>query len=199
MWKSTSVWANRSFFYKGVKKNPVLGYYYSMENYGKHRYKRSKVAIDNVLEIRVDNEVWKRIMLVSEAKKKSYSWVVRYCLFRLIKRNLPTKRAPSRNFPGMGATSTPLHRHRLCLYGNDELYIRMTAALHKITMTSLVRWALLSHLSRLERTLHRFDGRFHELSLYWLGIKHYTDVDFHTVPLEPPRLRFTPFSRSAYF
>ncbi len=154
------------------------------------------IQASHVLEIRLSMQMWKRVVKIAEYKRKSYSWVVRYCVFRLIKRSEPARYiAGSVVWPGkrrlrqsfcdlmdqrafMHKSADAIHRHRLCLYGNDELLIRMTAGMLNVTMTHLVRLALEWYLGSVEKRINNGGSRFHELAFYWLGIKCFAVVEF---------------------
>lgn len=159
-----------------------------MKNNSDFRYRGARP--DCILEIRLSQEMWRRVAVAAQKKGSTYSWVVRYCLFRLIRPMHPMR--PGR--PGFAASplgglggesrfarlwedaarqkhAPRLHRHRLCLYGVDELYVRTCAAMLGCTMTHLVRLALEAQLSRLE-------AENPQASFYWLGIKRHLDVDF---------------------
>jgi len=151
-------------------------------------YTKVGIDIDCILEIRLNHEMWEKIVRVAEMKKKSYSWIVRYCVFRLIKRAdakayiLNWKSSKRRvNFEILEERvkkhcGDNLHRHKLCLYGDDEFLIRMTAGLMHYSMSHLVRLALEWNLDEIERISNAKPGRFHRLAFYWLGIKLYEDV-----------------------
>ncbi len=158
--------------------------------------------IAKVLEIRLPQDTWRKIVRVSHLKQTSYSWVVRYCLFRLIQhknvfdfmagKSLSQyhKKRKIRHFLLLNHNVSQqknlrgMHRHKLCLYGDDAFYIRAIACKLDITMTHLVRLALAWNLNRLERAVtlshSRQGSRFHRLSFYWLGIKVYNGVEFPT-------------------
>lgn len=158
-------------------------------------YFNNGVSIDNVLEIRLCKKTWEKITVVSEGSGKSFSWVVRYVLFRLIKRkSLQTRlnkgafgdkfRSLDEIARGKKKMSKEQHRHKLCLYGSDEHFIRITSACLNVSMTHLVRIALEWHLDTLLERFTRLPRRgvskkcFFCLAWYWLGIKRYSDVEF---------------------
>lgn len=131
-------------------------------------------------------------MAISEGRGVSYSWVVRYCLFRLISRRDPVAffaGAGSEGAKGGVITATnrraycqkfagAFHRHKLCLYGEDEATIRVVACQLGVTMTHLVRFCLEYGLEALERYDAFGGGRFHAAAFYWLGIKRVRGVEF---------------------
>jgi len=192
-----------------VKKKHILAYNLNMLNRNKIHYFKTPY-VDHFLEIRLNQDTWAKIVQVATLKDKSYSWVVRYCLFRLIKRQMRVDFV-QQTFPGakqikkwkkFGALSRvarshiyseqgelgSLHRHKLCLYGQDELMIRMTAGMFNFSMSHLVRLALEWHLDELLRLSNGGVSRFHRLAFYWLGIKLYHDVDLPI--LSPPDKHF---------
>jgi len=157
-------------------------------------YFNNGVSIDNILEIRLCKKTWDKIEVVSKRSGKSFSWVVRYALFRLIKRkSLQTRlnkgafgdkfRSLDKVARGKKRVSKEQHRHKLCLYGSDEYFIRATSAFLNVSMTHLVRIALEWHLDTLLERFTRLPRRgnakkrFFRLAWYWLGIKRYNDVE----------------------
>jgi len=49
----------------------------------------AKTEIKNVWEVRMDLFLWNKIVCAAEYRKKTYSWIVRYCVFELAqKKNL---------------------------------------------------------------------------------------------------------------
>jgi len=177
-------------------------------------YTRAGIDIDCILEVRLNHETWEKVVRIAEMKKKSYSWIVRYCVFRLIKRadakayilnwksgkrRIELKLLEERVKKGCGDN---LHRHKLCLYGNDELLIRMTAGLLHYSMSHLVRLALEWNLDELERISNAKSGRFHRLAFYSLGIKLYEDVkgiNFPTQDTPDLQYRLIRFHQTDYW
>ncbi len=162
------------------------------------QYRAGRLQIHSVLEIRLCKETWKKIRQISCDRKKSYSWVVRYALFRAIKRKNPAEmfsrglheKARNRRFE-----AALKHRHRLCLYGEDEIYIRLAAARLRCTMTHLVRMALEFYLERI------ISGKNYPRECFWtrLGTKLFIGVEFHTP--SPSNLSFLmkPYPKTTYY
>lgn len=159
---------------------------------------RSRVSPDYILEVRVSYELWEKVQGLAKRNRTTYSWVVRYCLFRLIR-----KKGISRVTKGIEQkvkrqTRAPrLHRHMLCLYGVDEMFIRMTAAHLNCTMSHLVRLALEWRLPKLMQDENANDSPFHRLSFYWLGIKLYRQRAL--VVCQQPLLQFSRFTEREYW
>ena len=101
--------------------------------------------------------------------------------------------------------SVKKHRHRLCLYGEDELFIRLSAVKFGCTMTHLVRLALALYLDGLVskfpffRPSRDFRGRFSGAAWRCLGIKIYHGVRFHTMPPRRQHFEFTYYKSSDYW
>jgi len=165
-------------------------------------YRKLKIQVENVLEIRLSIKTWNQIRYASMMKRRTYSWVVRYAVFRMIKRgNLEdyikgstsqrTNNSMKYKFERISQillheskTNSNKHRHKLCLYGDDELLIRLSAARMKCTMTHLVRLSLMYYLDELLLQIgflgrSKLTGRyFARIAWYWLGIKICKGVEF---------------------
>jgi len=180
-------------------------------------YDNSFEQVDCILEIRLCTEVWAKIKHVALMRRSSYSWVVRHAIFRLIKRNNTKKHIGDiQNLiltldcdDGYTLNKKVLerrhgalkkHRHRLCLYGEDELFIRLHAAQLKCTMTHLVRLALELYLDSMVVTYSKRKlSRYLESSWYWLGIKLYGVVEFHNTEVSNMRFLFQRFHKLEYW
>ncbi|MES0489359.1 MAG: hypothetical protein ABUK01_05160 [Leptospirales bacterium] len=199
-----------------MKKKPFFPYYTDMINKSYGSYHKLGVYVDRILEIRLSPETWEKVKKIADAKKCSYSWVVRYCVFRLIKRKNPFmyitnhvlkqgKRKKWLKYQTMNERAKQqvgidhLHRHKLCLYGTDELFIRITANMMYCTMSHLVRLALEWHLGELERLSSGKPGKFHRLAFYWLGIKLFRGVVLPTLLPENVRLLLDRFQETEYW
>ena len=181
-------------------------------------YRKLKLPIDNVLEIRLPYLTWKKVKYIATYSNRSYSWVVRYALFRMIKRSgqfhpdaevfgVRSKKVARLHelVRGERVDSVKKHRHRLCLYGEDELFIRLSAAKLGCTMTHLVRLALALYLDELVskfppfRPSRAFRGRVSWAAWRCLGIKIYHGVRFHTMPPRQQHFEFIHYKSSDYW
>ncbi len=168
----------------------------------------SSFHIRSTLEIRLCPDTWRSIQHISIVRNCSYSWVVRYALFRFIKRrnccqyfallkgneayhDLALKRRDNKSSK---------HRHHLCLYGEDELLIRLTAAQLRCSMTHLVRLSLEMYLFAMLRACLGFHRSFFGRSFwFWLGIKVFIGVEFPTCQIQTKQFIFTRYRRGLYF
>ena len=175
-------------------------------------YHKLYVQVENILEIRICNKAWEKIKSIAALNQTSYSWVVRYVTFRLIKRknirNFLSGDMQFENFlenkdtKGVKANfkKKQMHRHRLCLYGDDELYIRIAAGKLGCTMSQLIRYALELYLNELLiKSPVRKKSRFLRAAYYWLGIKHFEGVEIPTLPLEHKTFQFQRYPLLSYW
>ena len=184
-------------------------------------YHKNCEQVDSILEIRLCSDTWEKIKRVAMVREKSYSWVVRYALFRLIKRKNAQQytislmnRLHSMNNSGESNVehinkkvrdrrnnNVPKHRHRLCLYGEDELFIRLTASSLRCTMTHLIRFALEKYLdSLMETSLSKVGfGRFHLAVWQWLGIKIHYGVELPTISIDKVYFTFQRYQKCDYW
>ncbi|MES0490886.1 MAG: hypothetical protein ABUK01_12895 [Leptospirales bacterium] len=181
-------------------------------------YRKLKIPIDNVLEIRLPPLSWNKIKWVAICTYRTHSWVVRYAVFRMIKRNgqlypdgenagLRSKKIARLNelVKGERANSQKKHRHRLCLYGKDELFIRIAAAKMGCTMSHLVRLSLAMYLDDLASKFPYIgrsrdgNGRFSGPAWKCLGIKIYRGVRFHTTGIRHQHFEFIYYKPGDYW
>ena len=153
----------------------------------------TREPIANVLEIRLNSETWEKVTKVADSMETTYSWVVRYALFRFIRRGRPLSEplAQTGESQGSGRRLRQLHRHRLCLYGDDELFVRIFAGRVGVTMTRLVRMALARYLDSLVRKIFMWEyigSRKFSARFFWLGVKSFAGVEIPTTL--PPNRHF---------
>ena len=124
----------------------------------------------------------KKIQRIATKKKVSMSWVARFCVFRLIQRDLE-------NFTGVFCDelesireemrgSSNRKRFFICFYGEDELYLRIFARKAGLTVSMLVRLALYLFL-------HLLDGnKVTSGDFFWNGIKIIKEIRLLKTPLD---------------
>lgn len=116
------------------------------------------IQITNVLEIRLASRYWIRIQTTAGQRKRTYSTISRYCVLRLARKCslswTPKLREARRMVALNAAPAGKLHRHMLCLYGEDEKLIRLAAMDLGLTITAFVRLALELYLSRIAMEKH---------------------------------------------
>ena len=103
--------------------------------------------IANVWEVIIDKETFAQIVQARNKSKKTYSWVVRYCLFKLIRNPKRMKKLTAMEFhSGPIPTRATGHRLQLCLYGDDEKLVRILATQAGVTVSRLLRTAIKTFL-----------------------------------------------------
>ena len=164
-----------------------------------NQYNR-KVIITHIWEVKINRDLWTRINCVAKSQKVTCSWITRYCIFRLARKGkIAWKKPVTRLYNKIyhEKYDKDIHRHLVCLYGEDEQIIRMTAMSLGITVSALIRIALHWFLRKLERNL------VNQLQLFWFGIKFCKQIQkINTFPKGVPissHLRWMKFSEEDWF
>src|SRR5688572_11967692 len=132
------------------------------------------IRITHLLEIRLAPIHWNRIKYTAWARSRTYSTITRYCVLRLARKcslrwTEPLRRATVGVQDGI-AVAREMHRHMMCLYGDDEKIIRLAAIELGLTITALVRLALELYLRTL--VMEKHSSRFvSNDQLTWEGIR----------------------------
>ena len=197
-----------------MKKKSKYSYYKSMEN--KYPPRNGWPPIPWVLEIRLCQDTWKKIRQVATVRNETYSRVVRYAVFRLIRRRNLRKylgldsgsetallkyNALTEKAKGRRENFRIKHRHILCLYGDDEIMIRLAATQLRCTMTHLVRLALEYRLDEMLAT-KLCQGKspwFLEWSWHFLGSKLYSSVELKKACADENFFKHIPFQKGDYW
>lgn len=106
----------------------------------------SPIQITNILEVRLDAMVWRSIKTFAAMRSRTYSTMTRYCVLRLARKTAlswtPKLTTAYSTVCCRTRGSGRLHRHVVCLYGEDEKLIRLAAIDLGITMSAFIRLAL---------------------------------------------------------
>ncbi|MDH5717455.1 MAG: hypothetical protein OEZ22_07425 [Spirochaetia bacterium] len=134
----------------------------------------AKAKINNVWEVRIDLLTWEKIIYTAKKRKKTYSWIVRYCVFSLLKvKNLRwTKRMQNLNQELKYNLKEKKHRHMLCLYGQDEILLRNSALILGVSVSKMIRLAIAVYIDRV------LNGMTSNSNLFWQGIKIYSKIKY---------------------
>ena len=132
------------------------------------------VQISHLLEVRLAPMQWNRIKLCACRWRRTYSTITRYCVMKLARkcslRWTPKMRAAGESVRGGLQIANDMHRHMMCLYGEDEKLIRLAAMDLGITMTAFIRLAIELYLPALameKRSRRTITGA----DLTWEGIR----------------------------
>jgi len=124
-----------------------------------------KLEISSTWEVQLDINIWKRVVNAANYHKCSFSWITRYCVFRLArKKNIFFRHAMkihSNRIKESNKTSKSHHRHIMCLYGDDEKILRLTAMQLGVTVSHLIRLALHWFLPKIENKSTKWEHIFY--------------------------------------
>lgn len=138
--------------------------------------KYCRLPIDNVWEVHLDQGVWSRIVDVAAYYRCSFSWITRYCVFCLVREeNIIEGEAlkiHSENIKTIYKKRTNCHRHLMCLYGDDEMLLRITAMRLNITVSHLIRIAIHCLLPKIEHKKVAWD------EIFFYGLKICRHINF---------------------
>ncbi len=154
------------------------------------------VKITSVLEVHLAARRWVRIITLAAGRGQTLSTMTRFCVLRLARKiNLRWTPVLVRAY---GMTKKEMHRadgvhrHVMCLYGEDEMLIRLAAMRLRITMSAFIRLALELFLERL--AMEKQSSRFiTNENLKWQSIRFIEKVVTHTQNLfaRPDTHRFS--------
>jgi hypothetical protein len=134
----------------------------------------SPIQITNLLEVRLAPIHWNRIKILVWQRRRTYSTITRYCVLKLARKcslrwTAKLSIATQRVKEGMDIAKD-MHRHMMCLYGEDEKLIRLAAMELGLTLTAFVRLALELYLETLAM-VKRSHRPITNDDLTWEGIR----------------------------
>ena len=143
-----------------------------MKCYKQPPYKTPE-PVNSIWEVILDIETWGKIQKYAHQTNTSYSWIVRYCLFQLCKKDIANiyKAMENHSLPE-APNRISGHRHLLCLYGDDETHIRILALRLKMPVSRLIRLALLLYLNRF------FQNKIPRPMLLLLAVKKFRHIEW---------------------
>ena len=154
------------------------------------QFRFHRLPISNLWEVYLDGDLWERIKRVSARRNCSYSWITRYCAFRVARKKVvkfprameKLSREVKEHYRKTPMATSGMHRHMMCLYGEDEKLLKVAAMELGMTVSHLIRVALYRNLPKLEK--ETFDWRF----VYYYGTRicrfvHMSRQSFLSLPL----------------
>jgi hypothetical protein len=142
------------------------------------------VAIAHILEVRLAPLHWNRIKFTAARRRRTYSTITRYCTLRLARKcSLHWTRLLRQKTHDVAhglRIAQNLHRHMMCLYGEDEKIIRLAAMELGLTLTAFVRLALELYLPSLAMENHS-QGAITGTDLTWDAIRLTKEVQIFAV------------------
>ena len=119
------------------------------------------VQIANLLEVHLAAQQWRTIVHLARARRWTFSMMTRFCVLRLANRcqidwtaRLQAAHRNAKLRISIAKAEGAVHRHMLCLYGDDEKLIRVAAMDLGITLSAFVRLALELYLHLLAMEKH---------------------------------------------
>lgn len=113
-----------------------------------------RIPVACLWEVHLEPQLWNRVQKAAEGRGCTYSWITRYCVFRLARkknlRMLEAMKIHSYKVKARQKFAQQYHRHMMCLYGDDEKLIRMAAMQLGVTVSHLIRMALYWFLPKVE-------------------------------------------------
>jgi hypothetical protein len=118
------------------------------------------VQIANLLEVHLAAEQWRGIVRLARSRGWTFSMMTRFCVLRLAAKTriewtgrLREAHKQAQLRISIARAEGAVHRHLMCLYGNDEKLIRVAAMDLGITLSAFVRLAveLYLHLLAMEK------------------------------------------------
>jgi hypothetical protein len=142
------------------------------------------VQITHLLEVRLAPMQWNKIKLEAWQRRRTYSTITRYCVLRLARKcSLSWTPKLHRGMEGVKqglAIAQDIHRHMMCLYGDDEKIIRLAAIELGLTITAFVRLAIELYLRTLameKRSIPLISNAY----LTWEGIRIIESIQIFAV------------------
>lgn len=147
------------------------------------------VRVDAIWEVLLPPEWVNKIRYLAKKRKVTMSWIVRYCIFRLLRRRKlalsPTEQTMlekiqaemrlhrSRTMRYYSTNKTLFHRLQVCFYGEDEKWLRLAALELEISVSMLIRFAIYRYFAGLEN-----EKAIPYWRLFWMGIKFTAKLTF---------------------
>ncbi len=142
------------------------------------------IQITNVLEVRLAPLHWNRIKLCAWQRRRTYSTITRYCVLKLARkcalRWTPKMQVATESVRRGLNIAQDMHRHMMCLYGEDEKLIRLAAMDLGITITAFVRLAIELYLPLLAMEKRSWRNII-ATDLTWEGIRFIESVQIFAV------------------
>ena len=136
------------------------------------------IQIADIWEVHLSSNLWIRLKQTARSRKSTLSRVTRYCVFRLVRNeNLTWRKTIGKAHATLKAQKGSVHRHVVCLYGEDVVFWQLAATKLRISVSALIRIALYLYLPRLAMEIHSKKS-VSATEFFWNGIKCWQNVFF---------------------
>lgn len=138
--------------------------------------------ITDVWEVRIPQKLWCTIVRIARSRRKTFSTITRLCVFALAERSALRWRSKLRELNQLDKeelkAASCVHRHMLCLYGEDAKLIRLASLELKITVSAFIRLALRFYLRyfAMEKHSRRYPT---DAILFWKAIKRWIAITLY--------------------
>jgi hypothetical protein len=119
------------------------------------------VQIANLIEVHLGEQEWRTIVQLARKRGWTFSMMTRFCVLRLATKTridwtarLQAAHDKAKLRISIAREEGGVHRHMLCLYGDDEKLIRVAAMDLGITMSAFIRLAVQLYLHLLAMEKH---------------------------------------------
>ncbi|GAB4434038.1 MAG: hypothetical protein OHK0011_17150 [Turneriella sp.] len=138
--------------------------------------------ITDVWEVRLPPRLWAQICAHARKRRKTFSTITRLCVFALAERSGLRWRRKLKELHEQNraecSRAERLHRHMVCLYGEDVRLVRLAALELGVTVSAFIRLALRFYLRYFAMEKHSPRYPTDNL-LFWRGIKRWAQIQQH--------------------
>lgn len=141
--------------------------------------KSNPYKVDYLWEVLLRKETIGKIRKAKKLYNRTMSWVVRYCVFSLLRDKKLTKekvlelaeKLKEKNQKNP-RRSSELKRFKICLYGEDEILFQELKLRYRVSVSLIIRVALHLYLGKLLKKL------VSDWELFWYGIKFFREYSW---------------------
>lgn len=123
---------------------------------------KNKIGVTDVFEIQMRVDMWVKIADCAKRHDVTFSWVTRFCLFEVLKKYADVLNEielqnylEKDNLLHDKEQKRRLHRHKLCLHGNDAVHVRFVAHKLGLTISQLLRVCVRMYIQLLFAPIER--------------------------------------------
>jgi hypothetical protein len=134
--------------------------------------------ITEIWEVRLPLSLWQKIQRIATVRRKTFSTITRFCVFQLAERaalRWHKQMVELHQQDSREIRESEIHRHMVCLYGEDAKLLRLAALELGISVSAFIRLALRIYLRYLAMDL-RSGRAVSDALLFWKAIKRWFKI-----------------------